>query len=35
MRNELNVHAPGRPGPAAIANCDDAISTEAGDILRS
>ena len=33
MENRSN-HAPGRPGPAVIANRDDAISTEAGDILR-
>jgi len=28
-------HAPGRPRAAVVANRDDAISAEAGDILRS
>ena len=30
-----NIDAPGRPGLAVVANRDDAISTEVGDILRS
>ena len=30
----FNIHAPGRSGPAAVANRDDAIEMEAGDILR-
>ena len=33
--SEFNIHAPGRPGPAAVANRDDAIYAEAGDVLRS
>ena len=31
----FNIHAPGRPRAAVVANRDDAISAEAGDILRS
>ena len=34
MENRSN-NAPGRPGPAASVSYADAISTEAGDILRS
>lgn len=34
MRIEVNIHAPGRPGAAAIAGTDCAI-LEAGDTLGS
>ena len=34
MENRSN-NAPGRPRAAVVANRDDAISAEAGDILRS
>jgi len=34
MENTSN-NAPGRPGPAASASYADAISTEAGDTIRS
>jgi len=33
--SEFNIHAPGRPGPAVVAEGDDAIRVEAGDILGS
>ncbi len=35
MESRTNNNAPGRPGPAVVAERDDAISTEVGDILRS
>ena len=33
--SKFNIHAPGRPRAAVVANRDDAIEMEAGDILRS
>ena len=32
--SEFNIHAPGRPRAAVVANRADAISTEVGDTLR-